>query len=114
MELLLFVLVVCVIGILATRFGYDSRAVPYSSEHQFARYGMVWEVHNARFDDLRRETRVWRLLQEDRPSRPRVHLRRRLAAALRALARWLSPEGEPAAAQAPEAARLVTLRAPGP
>ena len=97
MELLLFIAVLCSIGILAVYFGYDSRAEPYSAEHQFARYGMVWDVCNAQLEDLRREARIWRLARQVPASPPGIRVRRRLATNLRDLARRLSPEVEPVA-----------------
>jgi hypothetical protein len=111
MELLLLILAVCLIGILATRFGYDSTAVPHSSEHHLASYGVVWEMHHGQLEDLRREARVWRLLREGTPRSARSkRLRRRLAAVLRGLAQWLSPEP----AHPSEGGVRVLFRAPGP
>jgi hypothetical protein len=101
MELLVFVIGLCVLGYLATRFGYDSRAVPYSKEEDLARLGVIWEVHASHLADLRREADHWRLAQSTRVlERPRRitaqplsrRVRRGMAASLLTLARWLSPE----------------------
>jgi hypothetical protein len=93
MDLLIFIAVLCALAFLAMRYGYDSRDVPYSEEERLARYGMVWEVHTFRLDDLRREAILWRRTQLlTRRSR---RLRRRLALGLRALAHWLNPELAP-------------------
>jgi|SRR5918912_4589000 hypothetical protein len=91
MELVFFVAALCLLGILALRFGYDSRFVPYSKEHELAGYGMRWEVHHAELHELRREAAAWRLAQQARPRR-QMRIRRSLARALRRLAYMLSPE----------------------
>jgi hypothetical protein len=93
MELLILVIGLIVIGILAVRFGYDSRSVPYSKEQELATYGVVWDMRHAHMEDLRREAAAWRLAQQvARRSAHGRRVRRRLAATLRALALWLSPE----------------------
>jgi hypothetical protein len=43
MELLMFVVALCVGGFLARRFGYDSRATAESKEEDLAGFGMRWE-----------------------------------------------------------------------
>lgn len=110
MELLLFILAVCLIGLLATYFGYDSTAVPRAREHPLASYGGLWDVHNGQLEDLRREVLVWRLLNEAQPAGAKKRLRRRLADVLRELAEGLSPESE----RACDGAGQVLFRAPGP
>jgi hypothetical protein len=115
MELVLFIVGLCLFGILAARFGYDSRAVPYSPEHEMARLGLVWEVHAAaRMDEFRRDARVWRLAQEAAAPGRSMRVRRRVATALRAFALWLSPELRPTQVRSHEANWLVTFRAPRP
>ena len=99
MELVLFVAALCLLGILAIHFGYDSRCVPYSKEHELAGYGVAWEMHHAQIADLRREASVWRLAQAVPPSGRGMRVRRPLARALRALALLLCPELGHTAAQ---------------
>jgi hypothetical protein len=41
-ELMIIVLLLCVLGALAARFGADSRVGLRSDEEQAARYGMTW------------------------------------------------------------------------
>lgn len=105
MELAAFIVGLCLIGILAMRFGYDSRSAPYSKEHEMAGYGVRWEVHprhrsatpglsTSRLEDLRREAEQWRLAREATASST-MRLRLQLAQALRVLARWLSPDVVP-------------------
>jgi hypothetical protein len=106
MELLLFVIGLCVLGFLALRFGYDSRSVaPYSKEEDLARLGVSWELQAAvHRSELMREAATWRLVERANGHLAEVRsqrlaplplsrrVRRRLAAGLRAFARWLSPE----------------------
>jgi hypothetical protein len=44
MEFLLIVLALCLLGLLAGRYGYDSRGSLRSREEDAARVGMTWEV----------------------------------------------------------------------
>jgi hypothetical protein len=90
MELLIVIFALGLLVFLAMRFGYDSRAVPYSKEHELARHGMVWDVHLSRLDDLRREAVYWRVVRQ--AARPRRRVRSRVAFALREFAYRLSPE----------------------
>jgi hypothetical protein len=48
MELLIIVFALCLLGVLAGRFGVDSRGGLHSREEQDARYGMTWEASGAR------------------------------------------------------------------
>jgi hypothetical protein len=93
MEFVIFIAALCALAFLAMRYGYDSRDLPYSEEQRLARFGMTWEVHSSRLDDLRREAVLWRRAQQVMP--PPRRLRRRVALVLRALAHWLNPELAP-------------------
>ena len=44
MELLIMALALCALGLLAVRFGHDSRARLRSSEEQAATWGMAWDA----------------------------------------------------------------------
>ena len=44
MELLVIVFALCVLGLLATRFGYDSRDGLRSREEEAAAAGMFWDA----------------------------------------------------------------------
>jgi len=78
MELLFSVIVLIVLAFLAVRYGYDSRGVIQSKEHELACFGMAWP------DDVP--------LPLVRPLSRRRRLRRKLALGLLAFADWLSPE----------------------
>ncbi len=43
MELIVFVVVLSCVGVLAMRFGYDSRMPAPSKEHDLANFGLSWE-----------------------------------------------------------------------
>jgi hypothetical protein len=45
MELLVIVFALCMLGLLATRFGYDSRDGLRSREEDAASTGMIWDAH---------------------------------------------------------------------
>jgi hypothetical protein len=42
-ELLIFVIALCIVAFLATRFGYDSRASAWSKEAELGAHGVTWE-----------------------------------------------------------------------
>ena len=42
LDALLVLALLCALGPLAMRFGYDSRDLVRSEEHEFARHGVVW------------------------------------------------------------------------
>ena len=44
MELFVIVFALCLLGLLATRFGYDSRDVLRSREDEAATTGMIWDA----------------------------------------------------------------------
>jgi hypothetical protein len=46
MELLVITAALCALGVLATHYGYDSRARLQSTEEQAAATGMAWDAHN--------------------------------------------------------------------
>jgi hypothetical protein len=77
MEFLVLVVALLALAWLAMRFGHDSRAQLVSREEQQAIWGLSWGPPPA---------------ARPRPRRRRSEPRRRLAAGLRLLARWLSPE----------------------
>jgi hypothetical protein len=78
MELILIVAGFSVLGVLAARFGYDSRPTHHSDEDRLAGFGFAWQG--------RPGTRVrGRLRTATYP------LRHQLAAALYRLADWLYP-----------------------
>jgi hypothetical protein len=113
MELVFVVAVLILFGILANLFGYDSRSVPLSKEHEFARLGVVWEFRDDHLDDLRREAALWRLAGAASRPNQGLRVRRRLALGLRAVAHWLSPELERnALPHRADAALVMTLRPP--
>jgi hypothetical protein len=110
MDLLVCVVILCVLGYLAARFGYDSREAPHSKEHDLANFGMEWGL-TSQLEELRGEAAQWRLVhrngslatKERSPGRAlamagseegswRFRVRRRMAFGLRAVAYWLSPE----------------------
>ena len=94
MEVLLVIIGLCALAFLSMRYGYDSRAMPYSKEEEFARHGMMWDAHMSHLEDLRREASLWRL-KSLAVSPPRRRVRRRMAYGLRALAHRLNPEMAP-------------------
>ena len=91
MELLIFVAGLCLLSVLALRFGVDSRPRSYSPEEDYARLGMTWDAAQLHLIDLRRDADVWRVIQQVAPRRPAAW-RRAIARRLRAIAAWLSPE----------------------
>jgi hypothetical protein len=48
MELIAAVVILALLGILAQRFGYDSRDGMHSKEHDLARIGLKWEAPRER------------------------------------------------------------------
>jgi hypothetical protein len=46
MELLIFVLAVCLLGVLANRYGHDSRDRLRSAEERFSADGLDWVARN--------------------------------------------------------------------
>jgi hypothetical protein len=42
-ELLIFVIALCIVAFLATRFGYDSRDSAWSKEAELGDHGVTWE-----------------------------------------------------------------------
>lgn len=54
MELLIVIAILCAVGVLAIRFGYDSRSLPRSPEEQAALDGMAWDAPPTRSPDWRR------------------------------------------------------------
>jgi len=51
-ELLIFVIALCALAFLATRFGYDSRASAWSKEAEISSRGVTWELHGLPPGDL--------------------------------------------------------------
>lgn len=91
MELLIIVAGLCLLAILALRFGSDSRPRAYSEEEHYARLGMTWDAAQLHLLDLRHDAALWRMAQlAAKPDRPR-RWRRAAARGLRGLAAWLSP-----------------------
>jgi hypothetical protein len=91
MELLICVAGLCLLSVLALRFGVDSRPRAYSPEEEYARLGMTWDAAQPHMIDLRRDAAVWRMARQVAPRRPAAW-RRATARRLRAIAAWLSPE----------------------
>jgi hypothetical protein len=94
MELLIMIVGLCLLAILALRFGSDSRPRAYSDEEHFARLGMTWDAAELHLLDLRHDAAQWRVAQQAAPhmaGRPGVW-RRVTARTLRGVAAWLSPE----------------------
>ncbi len=48
MELIAAVVILAILGILAQRFGYDSRDGMHSQEHDLSRIGMRWDATHER------------------------------------------------------------------
>jgi hypothetical protein len=48
MELLIVSVALCLLGVLANRYGYDSRSRLRSPEEHFAAGGMIWETRELR------------------------------------------------------------------
>jgi hypothetical protein len=46
-ELLIFIIAVCVVAFLAKRFGYDSRDSAWSTEAELGAHGVTWEPDGA-------------------------------------------------------------------
>jgi hypothetical protein len=59
MEFLIIVIALRAFVFLSLRFSYDSRAVPYSKEHELAQYGLTWDMRGSHLQDLRREAAMW-------------------------------------------------------
>ena len=89
MELVLLLLSLCVLAVLALRFGRDSRPSLASREEQQAARGLVW---NGRPGSLRRlPPQLTNGVYE--PTRGAAHpLRHGLAAVLYRIADWLYPD----------------------
>jgi hypothetical protein len=78
MEILLFIGGLCALGVLAMRFGYDSRDDFRSPEETLANFGFAWHGKPGR--------------PQRTPRRKPVNVvRHRLAVGLNALADWLYP-----------------------
>jgi hypothetical protein len=91
MELLICILGLCLLSVLALRFGVDSRPRPSSPEEEYARLGMTWDGAEQHLIDPRRDAAVWRVAHQAAPRRPAAW-RRATARGLRSVAAWLSPE----------------------
>ena len=92
MELLIMVAGLCLLAILALRFGSDSRPRAYSDEEHYARLGMTWDAAQLHLLDLRHDAALWRMAQRASTPRRAGRWRRVAARSLRGLAAWLSPE----------------------
>ena len=93
MELLVFILTLCALAWLATRFGVDSRDLGgHSPEEVLARHGSTWG------GELPTPVTPNSVAPSRPPHTGRAHaLRHPLAAGLYRLASWLAPEtGRPA------------------
>jgi len=55
MELIIFVAALCVVGVLAMRFGYDSRPTAHSKEEDLASLGLSRDQAGTTLCDPRRE-----------------------------------------------------------
>ena len=55
MELIIFIAAVCVVGVLALRFGYDSRPSAHSKEEDLASLGLSREEPSTTLCGTRRE-----------------------------------------------------------
>jgi hypothetical protein len=85
MEVLIFVIAVAVVGLLARRFGYDSRVTAPSKEEELAGFGMSRELADATPRDMRREGVPPPLAPANNTSPPHRPIRRTVARVLRAL-----------------------------
>src|SRR6266851_5412144 len=55
MELIIFIAALCVVGVLATRFGYDSRPTAHSKEEDLASLGLSRDQAGTTLSDNRCE-----------------------------------------------------------
>ncbi len=78
MELILLVAGLCLLGVLAVRFGYDSRPTYHSAEDRLAGFGYAWQARPGTRVRARLKTATY-------------PLRHQVAAALYRLADWLYP-----------------------
>ena len=85
MELLIFIIALCVGGFLARRFGCDSRAPAESKEEDLAGFGMRWELADTAPRDLPRTGVRPPMAPSDNPSPPRRPMGRTVARMVRAL-----------------------------
>src|ERR1700704_3396079 len=91
MEIFGLILGLCGLGVLAIRFGRDSRATLQSEEQRLANLGLAWDGKPSSTQPNPRANGVVRSGQAT-PSRVVAHpVRHRLAAGLYRLADWLYP-----------------------
>ncbi len=66
MELIIFIAALCVVGLLAMRFGYDSRPTAHSKEEDLASLGLNRDQKGSTLRDTRREAAR---LRSDHPNK---------------------------------------------
>jgi hypothetical protein len=85
MELIIFVAALCVVGVLAMRFGYDSRPSAHSKEEDLASLGLSRDQAGTTLCDTRCEAALLRLGHSNKTSPARQPIRRVVARVLHAL-----------------------------
>ena len=85
MELIIFVAVLCIVGVLAMRFGYDSRVTAYSKEEDLASLGLSRDHAGTTLCDTRREASLHGFDHASKSSPLRWPMQRTLVRVLRAL-----------------------------
>ena len=85
MELIIFIAALCVVGLLAMRFGYDSRPTAYSKEEDLASLGLNRDQTGSTLRDTRREVARLRSDHPNKTSSARQPIRRTVTRVLRGL-----------------------------
>jgi len=85
-ELIILVVTLSIVGVLAMRFGYDSRAPAQSKEQDVANLGMSWEDQaDTTACDVPREAALFRFGPSRKSARPRLEVPQILTRMLREL-----------------------------
>jgi hypothetical protein len=85
MELIIFAAALCVVGVLAMRFGYDSRVPAPSKEEDLAGFGVSLDEVDMALCDIPRESAPLPVDHSGEKFPPHRPIRRTVARALRAL-----------------------------
>jgi hypothetical protein len=85
MELIIFVAALCVVGVLAMRFGYDSRPSAHSKEEDLAGFGVSRDHPGTTRYETQPPAAVMRLDQSNKTSPARQAIRRSVGRVLHAL-----------------------------
>ena len=85
MELIIFIAALCVVGVLATRFGYDSRPTAHSKEEGLASLGLSWDQAGTTLRDTPREAARLQSDHSNKSSPERQPIRRTVTRVLHAL-----------------------------